>query len=107
MTSPSRETPSDAPVARCVAHFGGRMVQAIPEVQHLPSGVVVLRFLRSGSGDYLFSLHMHPETVSRVCEDLGSDPDCPIPFEPTPSAGARDMWDDYPDKGDALLEVPR
>lgn len=106
MTSRSRDTDGDAPVIRCVAHVNGRMVQALPEVQHLPGGIVALRVLRSGTGDLLFAVHMHPETAALVSEDIASDPDNPIPFEPCPSAGARDMFDDYPDKGDALLEVP-
>lgn len=105
MTSRSSHD-DDAPVTRCVAHLGGRMIQALPEVQYLPGGVVVLRLVRSGTGEMLFAVHMHPDTAERVAEDIASDPDNPIPFEPTPSAGARDMFDDYPDKGDALLEVP-
>jgi hypothetical protein len=94
------------PVARCVAHVGGRVIAALPEVQHLPGGVVAVRFLRSGTGELLFAVHAHPETVARLAEDMTTDPDAPIPFEPCPSAGARDMFDDYPDQGDALLEVP-
>ena len=94
------------PVARCVAHLGGRMIHALPEVQHLPGGIVSVRFVRSGSGEMLFAVHVHQETASRLAEDITTDPNAPIPFEPCPSAGARDMFDDLPDRGDALLEVP-
>jgi hypothetical protein len=96
----------ETPVSRSVAHVGGRVIAAIPEVKHLPGGIVAIRFLRSGTGELLFAVHMHPETVERFAEDITTNPDDPIPFEPCPSAGARDMFDDYPDKGDALLEVP-